>query len=394
MPVAPVITDHTGVADLSERCRATGRFALDFEFLWERTYRPVPCLAQVAWDDEIALVDPIAGADLTPLAALVDDPAVTTIMHAPSADLTLMALHYGTQPTNLTDVQLTAGFVGFGAGQSLATLLERALGVRLTKAESYSDWKRRPLTDAQLDYAADDVRYLLSLADELDATATRLGRTEWVAQEHALRYGAEARFTTDPDEAWRRIKGQGRLSPGERAVLREVAKWREEEALRRDRPPSWILQDRLAIDIARRRPRDRDALSRVRGLDERMRDREADSLLEAVGRGVAAEPLPLPPAPRSELAARLDVLVSLGQLVVAVRAEAAGLAAPLLATRDEIEAYMAGCVTGEDPVDSPLAAGWRRELAGEALASLAAGNLALAPSPRRPYLLEIDQRAS
>ena len=387
-----LITDRAGVDDVVESCRTSGRFALDFEFLWERTYKPVACLAQVATETTVWLIDPIAGAPLEPLVALVEDESVETVMHAPAADLTLLALHFGLSPRAIIDVQLAAGFVGLGAGQSLGTLLDRGLGLHLTKAESYSDWSRRPLNDAQLDYAADDVRHLLPLRDRLEAHAVELGRWEWVREEHRLRYGPDARFVTEPDEAWRKLKGHGRLSSRERAILREVAAWREREALRRDRPPAWILADRLVLDIAKRKPTARDGLSRVRGLDEKMRDHEAGQLLDAVARGMSAPPVELPHPMRPELAQRLAVLGSLGQLLVGVRAEAAGLAAPLIATRDDVESFVAARLGG-DGSGHPLGNGWRKDLAGDALAALADGHLAVAPSPDPPYLVELERPA-
>ena len=390
MSTESLIIDLPGVESVVAACRQAGRFALDFEFLWERTYKPIPCLAQLATDTTVWLIDPIAGAPLEPLVAILEDPAIETLMHAPSADLTLMALHYGVQPTNILDVQLIAGFVGLGAGQSLGTLLERGLGLHLAKAESYSDWSRRPLNDAQLDYAADDVRHLMALRDHLEEQARGMGRWDWVLEEHRLRYGPDARFVTDPDDAWRKLKGQGRLSGKERNVLGELAAWREREALRRDRPPSWILADRLVIDIAKRKPTNREGLSRVRGLDEKMRDHEATELLQAVARGMQA-PLKDAPAPmRPDLAQRLSVLGALGQLLVGVRADAVGLAAPLIATRDDVESFLAARLTG-DGASHPLGSGWRKELAGDALAALADGRLAIAPSPEPPYLIEIDQ---
>ena len=385
-----LITDRAGVDAAVGDCRQAGRFALDFEFLWERTYKPIACLAQVATETSVWLIDPIAGAPLEPLVALVEDDTVETVMHAPSADLTLLALHFGVVPRAIVDVQLAAGFVGLGAGQSLGTLLDRALDLHLAKAESYSDWSRRPLNDSQLDYAADDVRHLLALRDQLEDRATELGRWDWVVEEHRLRYGPDARFVTEPGEAWRKLKGQGRLSPRERTILREVAGWREREALRRDRPPAWILADRLALDIAKRKPTNREGLSRVRGLDEKMRDREADELLEAVARGVAAPVLELPQPMRSDLAQRLAVLGALGQLLVGVRADAAGLAAPLIATRDDVESFVSARLNGNG-ASHPLGSGWRKELAGDALAALAEGRLAVAPSPDPPYLVELDR---
>ena len=228
------IRDAAGVDAVVAEARAEGRAAIDLEFLWEKTYAPIACLAQVATARGIHLIDPIDGAPLRPIAELVSDPDVEVVMHAPSADLTLLGMAFGTRPQRLTDMQIVAGFVGLGAGQGLATLLERVLGVKLDKGERYTDWSRRPLSAAQLEYGAADVAHLLELADELARRAEELGRTEWVAEEHARRFGPDARLVPDPDNAWRRVKGGGRLGSRDRAVLAELAAWREREAARRD----------------------------------------------------------------------------------------------------------------------------------------------------------------
>lgn len=385
-PPAPVITDARGVDDLVAKVRAAGEFAIDFEFLWERTYRPIPCLAQIAIGERIWIVDPIAGAPLAQIGDLVADPQVRTIMHAPSADLMLLAMHFDTRPANVADVQLMAGFVGLGAGQSLASLLERVLRVRLAKTESFSDWSKRPLTEAQLGYAEEDVLHLFALHAELERRATALNRLEWVDEEHARRYGPDAAILGDPHEAWRKVKGQGRLNGRERAVLRELAAWREQEASRRDRPTGWFLQDRVLIDLARRRPKDLPALQATR-VGDRMRPAELERMVAVIAAGGQAPELFLPPAPPAEVTERVEVLVALGQLIVATRAAAERLAAPLLATRGEVEQFLTAAVT-DGPPDGPLAHGWRRTLAGDALLALADGRLALRPTDRPPYLAE------
>jgi ribonuclease D len=384
------IRDEAGARAVADAARAEGRLALDLEFLWERTYAPIPCMVQVALADEVFLLDPIEGAPLEPISELLGDPAVRIIVHAPSADLTLMSLHGAPDPTSLEDVQLVAGFVGLGAGQSLGALVERVLGVRLSKTEGYTDWSRRPLSSAQLAYAADDVRHLLPLADELARRAEARGRTAWVAEEMQRRYGPGARFAPDPEESWRKVKGGGRLSPTDRAVLRELAAWREREARRRDRPVGWLMPDRTLLELARRRPATRDAVTKERGVPDRMRPAEVDAIIDAVRAGEAAEPISMPPAPPPEMQHRMDVLGPLGQVLVTARAAGAGLAPSLLATRDEIESFLlAGLNGGGDGM--PLADGWRREIAGEALLELAAGRLALAPGAERPYLREIPR---
>ena len=169
MPPPEPVRDAAGVAAVVDDARREGRAAVDLEFLWERTYAPVACLAQVATSRGVHLVDPIAGAPLAALAGLVADPDVEVVMHAPSADLALLGMEFGVRPARLHDVQLTAGFVGLGAGQGLGTLLERVLRVRLDKGERYTDWSRRPLSRPQLEYAVADVAHLLELADRLQS---------------------------------------------------------------------------------------------------------------------------------------------------------------------------------------------------------------------------------
>jgi ribonuclease D len=388
MSAAQPIRDAAGVAAVVDEARSGGRAAVDLEFMWERTYAPVACLAQVATPGAVHLIDPIEGAPLLPVAELIADPGVEVVMHAPSADLTLLGLAYGLRPARLHDVQVTAGFVGLGAGQGLGTLLERVLGVRLDKGERYTDWARRPLSAAQLEYAAADVVHLLPLHDELVRRADALGRGEWVAEEHERRYGPGARLVPDPATAWRRVKGQGRLSARERAVLASLAAWREEEARRRDKPASWVVPDRTLVEIARRRPADRRALQAERGLPDRIRGETADGLLAALRAGEHAEPIATGAPPSPEVQQRLEVLGPLGAVLVGARAAAVGLAPSLLATRDEIIAFLIAAIRG-DADGQPLASGWRREIAGDALIELARGRLALAATERRPYLAEL-----
>ena len=386
---ASPLIDQAGVETVVASAYAAGRAALDFEFLWERSYAPLPCLAQLAVGDDVHLIDPVEGAPLGPIAAMVADPEFTVVMHAPSADLTLMGMQFGTVPQNIIDVQLMAGFVGLGAGQGLATLLDRVLKVRLDKGEQYTDWSRRPLSQNQLTYAAADVENLFALSDELASRAEQLGRSAWVAEEHARRYGPDSRWTPDPDESWRRVKGQGKLGPRDRAVLKAVAGWRECEAARRDKPTSWIVPDRTLLEIARRKPATRQALMNERGLPERMRPQDADALIEAIIAGKNAEPISLPAAPAADVQARLEILAPLGQVLVGARAAEVDLAPTLLATREEVESHLITAITGAADRLSPLRSGWRYELAGSALEDLAAGRIALACAPTRPYLREI-----
>ena len=161
------VTSAEALGPLLDAARAEGRCAIDTEFVWERTYAPGLCLVQIATAERLAVVDPVEGAPLEPVAELIADPAVEKVMHAPSGDLAAFVLHHDVRPQHVYDTQLAAGFAGYGGTLSLERLLEAAVRVRLRHDEGFTDWQRRPLTPTQVEYAADDVRYLLGAADAL-----------------------------------------------------------------------------------------------------------------------------------------------------------------------------------------------------------------------------------
>src|SRR5690242_2511262 len=161
------LTTTAEIRSFADEARSEGRLALDTEFLWERTYAPIPCLVQVATVDRLAVIDPLEGGDVAPIAELVADPRVELLMHAPSGDLLLFARRFGVQPARITDVQLLAGFVGLGCSLAYDRLVERVLRIRLEHNETFSNWSKRPLSETQVAYAADDVRHLHAIADAL-----------------------------------------------------------------------------------------------------------------------------------------------------------------------------------------------------------------------------------
>jgi ribonuclease D len=285
-----VITDTASVEALAASARAIGWIAIDTEFLWEKTYAPVLCLAQVAIGDDVALIDPLAGASLAPLAAVVADPTVEVLMHAPSADLLAFGLHHDARPSRVVDTQLLAGFVGLTASASLERLLADALKITVSHHESFSDWKRRPLSDSQLEYAGDDVRWLRRLVDEIRRRLEQQGRTGWADAELARRYPDGDDATPNPREAYRKVQRRGRLSPRQMAVLLEVAAWREGEARRRDLPTQWVMKDPTLVEIARLAPTSVDALSHIRGVAG-LKPRDAEVLIAGIEAGRAAEPI-------------------------------------------------------------------------------------------------------
>ena len=296
-PPPALVSDPAGVDALVAAVRAAGTCALDTEFLWEKTYAPQLCLAQIAVGDEIWLVDPLAGAPLEPIADLVRDPAVEKLMHAPSADLIAFGLHFGAVPANVFDTQIAAGFVGLTAGAGLDRLLDQVLKVRLSHDETFSDWSRRPLTDTQCLYAADDVRHLAALVAELRRRLAERGRGDWAQAEIERRFCSPEAAGADPERSWRKVQRRGRLSPTAQAVLVDVAAWRERTARRRDQPTAWVMKDPTLVEIARAAPRTADDLRRIRGVGKGFAGREADDLLAAVEAGLGRTPPPADPSP-------------------------------------------------------------------------------------------------
>lgn len=370
---------------------SAGRVAVDTEFFRERTYRAKLCLLQIATPDSLWLVDPLEAIDLTGIAGIVGDDRVEVVMHAGKQDFELLHDHYGVVPKSIFDVQIAAGFVGLGANLPYGRLVESLVGVKLQKGESYTDWCRRPLTSAQLDYAADDVRYLLEAAEGLKERLRELGRYEWAVEEMEALQDPDA-YGIDPDRAWERVGGRGTLSSRQTAVLRELARWREETAARRDVPRGWVVKDPTLIEIARRMPGSVGELKSIRGLNAKEAERSGRHLIGAVEKGKAAPPVPSVPAPSRTAIARARMMSGLADAIVRARCEHAEIATELVSTRGELESLLAAAVAGtlagsEDR--HRLLRGWRRDLAGDAVLDLAAGRLAVRAIEVPPYVEEV-----
>src|SRR4051812_13098722 len=276
------IGDEESLGDVVTAMAEADRYAVDTEFHRERTYFPRVALVQLAWDDRIVLVDPLA-VSLQPLAKVLDGPGVA-VMHAAGQDLEVLELACGTVPTSLFDTQLAAGFDGY-ATPSLSALAEKVVGTRLPKGDRLTDWLRRPLDDDQKRYAASDVAHLFAIQDHLTDDLERHGRLEWALDEcEQLR--PRSRTLRTPDDAWLRIKEARHLRGPTAGVARAVAAWRERRAAEIDQPVRFILPDLGVVGIAQRAPTSRDQLRTIRGLDDRhVRGQLGDELLDAVALG-------------------------------------------------------------------------------------------------------------
>lgn len=386
-----LVTTTGDLQSALDRACSTGRVALDTEFMRERTYRARLCLVQLGSDDEVTIVDPLSEVDLRPLADVLADPNVRVIVHAGKQDLEIFHDLFGVVPRNVFDVQVAAAFAGLGASLPYARVVESLTGTTLVKGESYTDWCQRPLTKDQMKYAADDVRYLPAVVDALDAKLEQLGRTKWVAEE-LLSLEDPSAYAADPGEAWRRVSGRGSLSAAQLTILRELAAWRERAARERDLPRGWIVKDPTLVELARRAPKNRAQLGKIRGLSRGEIERSGSALIEAVARGKNAAPVERTAMPPRSIQIRTRAIAGLADAVLRARCESAGIAPESVATRAELEAVIADALTGTpDPKKHALLTGWRRELAGLAIVQVAQGKMSVRATDRPPFIEEIEE---
>ncbi|HEV7526741.1 MAG TPA: ribonuclease D [Acidimicrobiia bacterium] len=356
-------------AQLSELVRTLAdepRYALDTEFHGERSYWPHLALIQIGWPTGIALVDPLT-VDVAPLGELLAGGGCM-VAHAADQDLSILERACGCAPSQLFDTQVAAGFIGMGT-PSLAAVVEKLLGTRLTKGDRLTDWTRRPLRPEQRVYAAADVEYLLALHDELVERLTAIGRLEWATDECEERR-QRIRQRPEPDTAWWRIKGARQLRGSGRGVAQKVAAWREQTAEGLDVPARFVLSDLALAGIVQRPPRSREDLAGIRGIDGRLRDNTAKELIAAVNAGMElpSSELRLPESDRIDRSLAPAVTV-LGAWL-AQRASELDLDPALLATRAELTQML-------QDRPSRLATGWRADLVGEPLRRLLQGDAAL-----------------
>lgn len=310
--------------------------ALDTEFMRESTYFPKLCLLQLATLEHCAIVDPLSHVDLQPLWDFLAQPARVKVLHSGRQDLEVLSLAGGNALLNgpFFDTQIAAGLLGAPAQVGFGTLVAEKLGHSLSKGHTRTDWTRRPLSADQLEYAADDVRYLaplyLKLRDELEQAQ----RVAW-EQEESAELSQPALYRTDPDAAWRRLKGLDRLAPAERAAARLLAEWRERLAVEHDKPRGWILADEALRLIAERLPRDLAELEKIRSLPAGTVRKHGEALLQLVQQGLQA------PAddPANTFRPTLEQTAKVTRLMSAVRhrAQELNVSPELLATRRDLE---------------------------------------------------------
>jgi len=358
------IEDAANLSAALRTLAASEFVALDTEFMRESTYYPKLCLIQLATLDHCAIIDPLVIEDLDELWAFLSDRAHVKVLHAARQDLEVLDCRQATRIGPIFDTQIAAALLGQSAQIGYGPLVSLRLGRSLAKGHTRTDWSRRPLNQEQLEYAADDVRYLAPLYLNLRNELEERGRLAWLEEEsHELERNDA--FKVDPLQAWRRLKGLDRLRPEQRATAKLLAQWREELAIKHDRPRGWILSDEALRAISERMPANTKALEAITSLPAGLVRKRGAELLEIVERGRQARETEAESvqAPRPE-PAQLALVTKLMNFVRG-HAHAMQVSPELLATRKDVEQLVFSGKTAH------LLEGWRREAIGERLIAIA-----------------------
>jgi ribonuclease D len=378
-----LITTTNSLAEVCGRLQRHSFVTVDTEFLRESTYYPKLCVAQLASTDEAVVVDALAdGIDLKPLFHLMADESVIKVFHAARQDIEICWHAAGLIPAPLVDTQVAAMVLGYGDSIAYDQLVQRITGDNLDKSLRFTDWTRRPLSEAQIAYAISDVTHLRDVYVKLEADLKKRGRTEWMREEMRVLTSPDT-YRMEPEHAWQRLQTRVR-KPKELAVLIEVAAWREREAQTRDVPRGRVLKDDVVGDLAVQAPTTIERLGNLRSLPKGFeRSKWGEAIIEAVKRGLARDVKTLPKIERPKGAPNGQATVELLKVLLRMTAERHGVAAKVIATMDDLDR-----IAADDDAEVPALSGWRRELFGEKALALKHGRLALAVEHNRVVAVE------
>ena len=368
-----LITTTDELAAVCSRMARHPFVTVDTEFLRETTYYPLLCVAQMASPAEAVVIDALATEiDLAPFFALMANEKVVKVFHAARQDIEIVWNMAKTIPHPIVDTQVAAMVLGYGNSISYDQLVQRITGDTLDKSHRFTDWTRRPLSDAQIAYAVSDVTHLRDVYLKLATDLEKQARSNWVEAEMDVLTSPET-YRADPERAWERLKSRVR-KPKELAILIEVAAWREREAQNRDVPRGRVIKDEVIGDIAVQAPTTIERLGHLRSLPKGFeRSRWGEQIIDAVKRGIERDHKTLPRLDRFRPAANGAAIVELLKVLLRMTAERHGVAAKVIATVDDLDR-----IAADDEADVPAMKGWRRELFGDKALALKHGRLALA----------------
>lgn len=368
------INSAAKLADLCRRLAGADRIGVDTEFVSEDTYRPELCLIQVATSNELAVIDPYQAGDLTAFWRALAEGRHVTIAHAAREELNFALAACDKPPANLFDTQLAAGFCSAEYPSSYGSVVAKFLNARPAKGEQRTDWRRRPLTDEQIDYALEDVRYLLPLYNTLKSNLERLDRIEWLDEE-MNRWLQEVHDAREQPR-WRRVSGLGNLPTRSLAIVRELWLWRREQAERRDIPPRRVLRDDLIVELAKRKSDNIERIRAVRGMHHGLKRETLEELAACVRRGMSASLDEIERRSPEAMPSQLNLLGQFLSPALSSICRSANVATSLAGTATDVRDLIAYRLQfrNTDSDELPLlATGWRAELVGHLIEDLLAG---------------------
>ena len=366
------IADQESLEAFARSAEGARVLAVDTEFLREKTYYPKLCLLQLSADDRVAVVDPFAIESLDPLKPLFANKGIIKLFHAGGQDLEIILHEMGMLPNPVFDTQIAAALLGHTQQIGLASLIHAELGVQLRKIDSFTDWSQRPLSESQLQYAAEDVIYLPKLYAQMRAKLEEKGRLEWLANDFA-ELSDPSHFRIDERLRYKRLKRMTSLSRRQLAAAREVAAWRELTAQNRNIPRKWVLTDEQVVEACKREPRTIGDLYMVRGIKEKLPIKDARKVLSLMVSALDSPPDAWPEPDRPGKSERnVDFQLDLMMALVRLRSKESGIAMPTLASHDDLVRVARGY---RDNVE--LLRGWRCAIVGDELLDLLDGRIKL-----------------
>lgn len=381
-----VITDQKELNRICKKFSGEDFITIDTEFLREKTYYPKLCLIQLGDKDKNAYaIDPLVeGLDLTPLFQLLDNKKVLKVFHAARQDLEIFFNLTGKVVEPFFDTQIAAMVLGYGDSIGYENLIRNVSGGEIDKSSQYTNWSHRPLSEKQITYALGDVTHLVDAYLKLSEQLEERGRTKWVFEEEEI-LADPATYENHPRDMWQKVKIRS-PKPKTLAVLRELAAWREERAIRKDIPRTWVMRDDTMADMASQSPKKTDGLKKIRNIPgEFTKGSKAETLIKLIEKGMktpskdcphVVKKKPLPPS----VSAKVDIL----KMLLKIQSAECGVAAKLIASSDDLEQLAFGNTEGLSTLK-----GWRKEVFGNDAIAMRDGKLAIGLKDNKIVKLKI-----
>ncbi len=344
---------------------------VDTEFIREKTYSPVLCLIQIASEDSLACIDPLTITDLNPLLDLIFDESIVKVFHAARQDLEIFYNLRNSTPKNLFDTQIAATLLGHAEQIGYGNLVNALLKIPLDKKYARTDWTQRPLSKEQLEYAINDVIYLREIYAIITQKLNDNNRIDWLKDDFDF-LSSDSTFKVVADKMWRKVKGQNKLSGLQRAVLQDLAGWREQKAISSNKPRKWIISDDVLLSLAQHQPDSNTSLAKIRGLTDGIIKKSGATLIDIIAESKKRPQESWPTLVKfSKTSTQQDALIDCMMAMVRLCAAKETIATSMLCSRKDLEQWL----LTEEPI--ALLSGWRKQLAGNQLTDFLKGNIVI-----------------